>query len=439
VLDIEDRNDATILLTMFANSFVTFVLAALVLSALYCLRCIYVFYCEQKIYWTKREIDWTKARSSPMGLGSRALDACKAAISAGGRFLGGSCRDISGAYLGRGRRALAAAISTLGLPAVWWSGRTSRQGRGTVPQEAATGRLHLKPAQQRVLEALASRDSAELTRGQYQEIAGVSRSQAAYDLAELVEAGVLERLGGGRATRYRPVRKKSHAGQRRWTTERIRTELAEFCAGQKEWPSAGAFKAAGRADLYVAASRYGGIGFWAVELGYARPGRAASARPPETPLGRKLAWAGAGALASAALVAAAAAVVVVSLPRESTRTVGSPRVSPPATVGGRVSDESSHAVRKSRTAAAQVAKRKKVRRANPSVARHVERAREQPATGSSAPTLITYRTYSPSSSTGSSAQHVSTPTAPTPTTSGGPTPLRAPLTASAPTPLKPPR
>jgi hypothetical protein len=306
-----------------------------------------------------------------------------------------------------------------------------------VPQAAATGRLHLKPAQQRVLEALASRDSAELTRGQYQEIAGVSRSQAAYDLAELVEAGVLDRLGGGRATRYRPVR-KSHAGQRHWTSERIRAELTEFCGGAREWPSAGAFKAAGRVDLYVAASRYGGIGFWAVELGYARPGRAASARPPEPALGRKLAWAGSGALASAALVAAAAAIVVLSLPRESTRTVGSPRVSPPATVAGRVSDESSHAVRKSRTAAAPVLK-KEVRRAHPSVSRHVEKARKQPATSSSTPTLITYRTYSPPASSGSSTGHVSAPTTPTPTPSGGPAPLRAPLTASAPTPLKPPR
>jgi DNA-binding transcriptional ArsR family regulator len=422
---------------MFASSFVTVFLAALVLQLLYCLRCIYILYFEQKIYWTRRKIDWTKARSNLLGLPRRELGACKAAISAGGRFLGGSCRDISGAYLGRGRRVVAAAISTLGLPAVLWSGRTSRQGRGTVPQAAATGRLHLKPAQQRAVEALASSDSAELTRGQYQEIAGVSRSQAAYDLAALVEAGVLERLGGGRATRYRPVR-KSQAGQRHWTSERIRAELAEFCGDAREWPSAGAFKAAGRTDLYVAASRYGGIGFWAVELGYPRPGRAASARPPETPLGRKLAWAGAGALASAALVAAAAAVVVLSLPRESTRTVGSPRVSPPATVDGRVSDESSHAVRKSRTPATQVPK-KKVRRAHPSVSRHVERVREQPATGSSAATLITYRTYSRPSSSGSSAQHVSTPTTPVPTTSGGPTPLRAPLTASAPTPLKPPR
>jgi DNA-binding transcriptional ArsR family regulator len=419
---------------MFANSFLTFFLAALVLPMLYCLRCIYVSYFEQKIYWTKREIDWTKARSSLLAMRRRAIGACKAAISAAGRFLGGPCREISGAYLGRGRRACAAAISRLDLPAVWCSGRTSRQGRGTVPQELANGRLHLKPAQQRVLELLASRDSAELTRGQYQEIAGVSRSQAAYDLAELVEAGVLERLGGGRATRYRPVR-KSQAGQRHWTSERIRAELAEFCAGAREWPSAGAFKAAGRADLYVAASRYGGIGFWAVELGYPRPGRAAPARVPEPPLGRKLAWAGGGALAAALAVAAAAAVVVLSLPHSSARTAERAGVSPPAATGDRTVDESSHTLRKSPATPVRTVK-KKVRRTHTRTVRRTHTPPAEPSTSSDTATLISARTYSPSSS--SSAAAASHPSTPTPSASAGPSPLRAPLTASAPNPLKAP-
>jgi len=300
-----------------------------------------------------------------------------------------------------------------------------------VPQAPATGRLHLKPAQQRVLEALASRDSAELTRGQYQEIAGVSRSQAAYDLAELVEAGVLERLGGGRATRYRPVR-KSQAAQRHWTTERIRAELLEFCAGAKEWPAAGAFKAGGRADLYVAASRYGGIGFWAVELGYPRPGRATPARAPEPALRRKLAWAGGGALAAALVGAAAAAVVVLSLPHGSTPTAGPARVAPPAATDDRIVDESSHTLRKS--PAAPVRTVKPVRRKHTRTVGRTHTPQTEPSSDTA--TLISLRTYSPSSS--STATATSHPSTSAPTASAGPSPLRAPLTASSPTPIKAP-
>jgi len=129
-----------------------------------------------------------------------------------------------------------------------------------------TARTQLKPAQQRVLAALEQTGGSQLTRGRYEEIAGVSRSQAAYDIAELVEAGVLERIGGGRSTRYRLTRRQS--GKRRWTPERIRSSLEAFCAGRKSWPSAGEFKAAGRGDLYVAASRYGGVAFWSSELGF---------------------------------------------------------------------------------------------------------------------------------------------------------------------------
>jgi hypothetical protein len=125
----------------------------------------------------------------------------------------------------------------------------------------------LKPAQRRVLADLAGRESGELTRAEYERIGCVSRSQAAYDLAELVKIGLLERSGSGRATYYR----LAHPGagrKRKWTEERIRAELAEFCADRPEWPRALDFKREGRADLYLAASRHGGIDHWAAELGY---------------------------------------------------------------------------------------------------------------------------------------------------------------------------
>ena len=114
-----------------------------------------------------------------------------------------------------------------------------------MPQRATKGRIELKPTQERVLAALAEDGSVGLTRGRYEDLAGVSRSQAAYDLAELVEAGILERVGGGRATTYRFVRRARPAGQRHWTNERIHAALVDFCAGRKTWPSASEFKADG--------------------------------------------------------------------------------------------------------------------------------------------------------------------------------------------------
>jgi DNA-binding transcriptional ArsR family regulator len=193
-----------------------------------------------------------------------------------------------------------------------------------LPQRTSNGRVGLKPTQERVLAVLSDRGSSQLTRGEYEEIAGVSRSQAAYDLAELVEAEVLERVGGGRATRYRLVR-RDHSGQRRWTTERIRADLDRFCGGRKTWPSATEFKAAGRADLYVAASRYGGIAFWAAELGFARPGRA---KPPPariSPWRPRLRWAAGGAALAGALFAAAGAGVY-AWPDSPARDAGTPKV-----------------------------------------------------------------------------------------------------------------
>lgn len=136
----------------------------------------------------------------------------------------------------------------------------------------------LKPSQRLALESVAHAGAPDLTRARYQELTGVSRSQAAYDLTELVEAGLLVRVGGGRATRYR-LPQAGDSGRRRWTDERIRTELASFCANRTAWPSAGEFRSAGRSDLYVAASRYGGIGFWAAELGFPRGERPRAATP----------------------------------------------------------------------------------------------------------------------------------------------------------------
>jgi hypothetical protein len=300
-----------------------------------------------------------------------------------------------------------------------------------VPQDAATGRVQLKPAQQRVLDALPA--GADLTRAQYEELAGVSRSQAAYDLAELVEAGILHRVGAGRATRYRLAREGG--GQRHWTSDRIRAELEAFCAAsaRQTWPSAAEFKAAGRGDLYVAASRYGGIAHWAEALGYRRPSRVATAMPGPPAPRRKLTWAAAGALAAIGL-ATAAGGMVFSLTRDAAPVapVASPPTAPAGATGGAPQRHASHALRPPQTRRAAVQKARRHRQ-KMTPARHARLASVSPVSHAS-PSHSSSLT-GPSSSTASTAtrQYTSAVTA-----SSGPAPLRAPSTSSAPAPIKAP-
>ena len=203
-------------------------------------------------------------------------------------------------------------------------------GKGGFVAKVGLEAAQLKPAQQVALGSLTRADATDLTRARYQELTGVSRSQAAYDLAELVEAGVLVRIGAGRATRYR-LAPASDSGRRRWTDERIRIELSSFCTDRTTWPSAAEFRTAGRSDLYVAASRYGGIGFWAAELGFPRVERARATTPL---VGRRAAL----AVAAALVFALGAGVTALALrvhqhaatsapPPKVTRTAGEAPVS----------------------------------------------------------------------------------------------------------------
>lgn len=308
----------------------------------------------------------------------------------------------------------------------------SRSG-GEVPRFA---REEFKPAQQRALAVLQDGRETELTRGAYQEICGVSRSQAAYDLAELVEAGVIERVGSGRSTRYVLVR-EPNSSRRHWTSERIRAELAHFCAGRPAWPSASEFKAAGHTDLYVAASRYGGVAFWADELGLARNARRwETASLPRLRL--SLSWATIGALAGALAVGAAVAIVQ-----------GFPRDAPTAdaTQAGSVAAVKSPSPRKSTRRARKPAKHatKKAQVVHSPTRRSNAAAVKRSSTSTSA--ILAVRTVSapnppapsqPISSTTSSSPARTTATSSS-TTSGGPTPLMAPRAGSStPPPLPPP-
>ena len=180
-----------------------------------------------------------------------------------------------------------------------------------MPERVPSSTSQLKPAQQRALLALESEPGASLTRSKYERLTGAGRSQAAYDLSELVSAGLLVRVGGGRSTRY--VLAHEPAPQRRWTPDRIRRELDLFCAGRNVWPTPGEFKAAGRGDLYVAARRYGGVPYWANELGLERGDRLrADAKRARVPLRIRLAWGLTGAVATGALAAAAVTAVVAT-------------------------------------------------------------------------------------------------------------------------------
>lgn len=54
---------------------------------------------------------------------------------------------------------------------------------------------------------------------------------------------------------------------RRWTDERVETELREFCRGRTTWPGQREFQARGAAALYHAACTHGGAQLWRERLG----------------------------------------------------------------------------------------------------------------------------------------------------------------------------
>ncbi len=302
-----------------------------------------------------------------------------------------------------------------------------------MPQRGSKGRIELKPTQERVLAALAEDGSVGLTRGRYEDLAGVSRSQAAYDLAELVEAGILERVGGGRATTYRFVRRTRPAGQRHWTNERIHAALADFCAGRKTWPSASEFKADGRSDLYVAASRYGGIGFWAAELGFKQPSRATTPEPAVRSWRPRLGWAAGGAAVAAALFGAAGTAVYLGL--DTTHNAAAPR---PASSSPSVRENapaSSKPNVRSRTAT----KAKPARQERQHARASSPSTRSESAQSSARAELAVARVSTPTYSAASSPRQAVTERT-TGSGSAGPTPLPPPSGAGTPpAPLPPPQ
>jgi hypothetical protein len=265
------------------------------------------------------------------------------------------------------------------------------------------GRNDLKETQERVVAMLRSGELRQLTRQAYQELTAVSRSQAAYDLAELVEKGILRQDGAGRATSYRLAREEAHR-RRRWTEERIRAELTGFCGGRQAWPSAAEFKRAGRGDLYVAASRYGGIGFWVQELGFSERRLEKGAL-----LRRRLAF---GAVAAAVVAAAIAAALAV-------RHGGAPR---------------RPAAARSAAAPAAPLQRRAARHARPSISSKPKPSQPRTMPRPSSPKPLLTRAL-----TAQRVRAAPTRTSAPPTrTSGAPAPLAAPRASTSPAPLAAP-
>lgn len=282
-----------------------------------------------------------------------------------------------------------------------------------MPQQVPA-RIELKPAQKTALAALHEGRVNELTRSAYEELTGMSRSQAAYDLADLVEAGVLERLGGGRSTRYRLA--GDAAGKRRWTPERIRAELIQFCGKRRAWPSPAEFKASGRGDLYVAASRYGGIGFWAAQLGFPKQAQEPRAQ-------RRLPFAVAGAIAGAAVVGAAV-LVIAQWPGASTNR-GATEAPKRARIAQKQSRHVTPAASKAARRVAPAARHRPARRQS------VRHASPPPAPPTRELVVRTIRSVATSKST--------TPTVAASSTGSGPSPLPAPHAAGgSPAPLAAP-
>ena len=303
-----------------------------------------------------------------------------------------------------------------------------------MPQRGSKSRIELKPTQERVLAALAENGSVGLTRGRYEDLAGVSRSQAAYDLAELVDAGILERVGGGRATTYRFVRRARSAGQRHWTNERIHAALVDFCAGRKIWPSASEFKADGRSDLYVAASRYGGIGYWATALGFEQPSRTTTPEPAVRSWRPRLGWAAGGAAVAAALFAVAGTALYLGrdAPTHGTAAPRQASSSPSVRQSAPVRSEPKGRTRTATKAKAARQVRQRPRASSPS-------SRSGSAQASDQAELAVAKVSTPTYSAASSSPEAVTQRT-TSSGSAGPAPLPPPSGAGTPpAPLPPPQ
>ena len=135
--------------------------------------------------------------------------------------------------------------------------------------------VQLSTTQQKAITKLATSGQRDFTRADYERAAEVSRPAANKDVDSLRKQKLLRVVPGtrGRSTRYTFAEVQGGAGRpRRWTVDRIETELREFTAGREDWPKVKEFTEAGLGSLYQAAVRSGGARSWAERLGLRFPG-----------------------------------------------------------------------------------------------------------------------------------------------------------------------
>jgi Fic family protein len=128
----------------------------------------------------------------------------------------------------------------------------------------------LSLTQERAITDIKLRAISEFRRLDYQQLAGVNKTQAIRDLAALRKAGLIVAQGSGPATRYRF--RADGWGERRgrtrtWTDERIENELKSLVEEVGGWPTVALFRGKGKMSLYQAIQRYGGSAAWANRVG----------------------------------------------------------------------------------------------------------------------------------------------------------------------------
>lgn len=128
----------------------------------------------------------------------------------------------------------------------------------------------LSLTQERAITDINLRGITEFRRLDYQQLAGVNKTQAIRDLAALRQAGLIVAQGSGPATRYRfraDGWEERRGRTRAWTDERIEGELKSLVEEVGSWPTVAHFREKGKMALYQAIQRYGGSASWADRIG----------------------------------------------------------------------------------------------------------------------------------------------------------------------------
>jgi Fic family protein len=127
--------------------------------------------------------------------------------------------------------------------------------------------LQLTATQDQAIALLTADGRRRLTISELMEAAGVSQRTASRDLNSLVDAGVLRAYGSTRDRRFGLAVSGGRGGRpRKWTEERIETELRSLINALGHWPSYSDFEREDQLSLYAAMQRLGGVTGWRERL-----------------------------------------------------------------------------------------------------------------------------------------------------------------------------